>query len=55
MDIKETTDEIILKEICGDSRFEKDEKCGRNRKHFDCLNEMRDVKGWFDLESVESG
>ena len=55
MDIKEATDEIILKVICGDSRFKKDEKCSTNRKQFYCLNEMRDVKGRFDLESVESG
>ena len=55
MDIKEATHEIILKEFCGDNRFKKNEKSGTNRKQFDCLNEMRDVKGWFDLESVESG
>ena len=55
MDIKEASDEIILKVICGDSRFKKDEKSSTNRKQFYCLNEMRDVKGRFDLESVESG
>ena len=55
MDIKEASDEMILKVFCGDSRFKKDEKSGRNRKQFYCLNEMRDVKDWFDLESVESG
>ena len=55
MDIKEASDEIILKVICGDSRFKKDEKSSRNRKQFYYLNEMRDLKGRFDLESVESG
>ena len=55
MDIKEASDEIILMVICGDSRFKKDEKSGTNRKQFYCLNEMRDVKGRIDMESVESG
>ena len=48
MDIKEASDEMILKVFCGDSGFKKDEKSGRNRKQFYCLNEMKDFPHHMD-------